>query len=177
MQLNLISRRIAIWIGAAALSLTGLFMAGDRAEFGQWQTIGLATGTPDDSRTVDFANLVRRSSPNDALICPADVCPKAQADFDPPVFTVPADRLRERLHAAARGEARTSELGLGGPVDRLRFVQRSLLLGFPDVIDVLIVTRGSGASTVALYSRSLVGRRDFGVNRARIERWLAAISK
>jgi uncharacterized protein (DUF1499 family) len=30
-------------------------------------------------------------------------------------------------------------------------------------------------STLALYWRSLVGRKDFGVNRERVQRWLAAV--
>jgi uncharacterized protein (DUF1499 family) len=30
-------------------------------------------------------------------------------------------------------------------------------------------------STLAIYSRSLIGRSDLGVNRARVTRWLAAL--
>jgi uncharacterized protein (DUF1499 family) len=38
-----------------------------------------------------------------------------------------------------------------------------------------VLPAGAGRSTLAIYSRSLVGRKDFGVNRARIQRWLAAL--
>ena len=34
-----------------------------------------------------------------------------------------------------------------------------------------------GGSTLLVYSRSLVGRKDFGVNRARLRRWLARITE
>jgi uncharacterized protein (DUF1499 family) len=34
-----------------------------------------------------------------------------------------------------------------------------------------------GQATLAIYSRSLIGHGDFGVNRARIERWLAALAR
>jgi uncharacterized protein (DUF1499 family) len=57
--------------------------------------------------------------------------------------------------------------------DRLQahFVARSALLNFPDLIAVQ-VTPDSG---LILWSRSLYGRSDFGVNRARLETWLAAL--
>jgi uncharacterized protein (DUF1499 family) len=48
---------------------------------------------------------------------------------------------------------------------------------FPDTVDALVVGRGEGRSTVALYSRSQVGYSDLGVNRARIARWLERIGE
>ena len=55
-----------------------------------------------------------------------------------------------------------------------RFVQYTRLMRYPDTIDVEVIPAGEN-STLALYSRSLVGRKDFGVNRARLKRWLAAL--
>lgn len=170
-------RRLVVLAGVATLLAIGFTMTGSGAEFGLWQKIGLATGTPDDSRPADFAQLERRTSPNDALICPAGICPRAAADIEPPVYTIPAERLREKLRTAALKEPRVQELRSDPEPNRLRFVQRSALLRYPDVIDVLVVPHGNGASTLAIWSRSLVGRRDFGVNRARVERWLEALSK
>jgi uncharacterized protein (DUF1499 family) len=46
---------------------------------------------------------------------------------------------------------------------------------YPDTIDVEILPADEGRSTLAVYSRSLVGRKDFGVNHARLRRWLAAL--
>ncbi len=152
-------------------------MTGSGSDFGVWQAIGLATGTRDDLRPVDFATLERRETPNDALVCPRNFCPRATADFEPPVFSLSAANLRERLRAVARAEARTLELSGGADAARLRFVQRSNLMRYPDVVDVAIVPLGESASTLALWSRGAVGRRDFGVNRARLERWLAAASR
>jgi uncharacterized protein (DUF1499 family) len=37
--------------------------------------------------------------------------------------------------------------------------------------------RPGGRSTLALYSRSQLGHGDMGVNRARIERWLAKLAE
>ena len=170
-------RRLVALAGVAAMLVAGVAMTGRNSEFGFWQSVGLATGTHDDLRPAEFATLERRETPNDALVCPAEVCPRAKPDFEPPVFPVPADRLLAAARAVALAEPRTLDLYVGADARRLRFVQRSLLLRYPDVVDVLIIPRGDGASTLAMWSRSAVGRRDFGVNRARLERWLAAIAR
>ncbi|MDF2690080.1 MAG: hypothetical protein K0Q80_3046, partial [Microvirga sp.] len=52
---------------------------------------------------------------------------------------------------------------------------RTRFMRFPDTVVVQVFDRGEDASTLALYSRSQVGRSDFGVNRRRIERWVARI--
>jgi uncharacterized protein (DUF1499 family) len=51
------------------------------------------------------------------------------------------------------------------------------MMRFPDTIDVLIIGCGEGRSTLALYSRSQIGRSDLGINRARLERWLRRIGE
>jgi uncharacterized protein (DUF1499 family) len=43
---------------------------------------------------------------------------------------------------------------------------------FPDTIVVRYLRLGENRSTLAIYSRSQLGRYDLGVNLARIERWL-----
>jgi uncharacterized protein (DUF1499 family) len=51
-----------------------------------------------------------------------------------------------------------------------RYVERSALLGFPDTIVVRYIEQSQGRSTLAMYSRSQLGRGDLGVNKARLER-------
>ena len=76
----------------------------------------------------------------------------------------------------ALAEPGTNELPCEPHCDRTaRFVQYTRLMRYPDTIDVEVMPAGDGQSTLALYSRSLVGRKDFGVNRARLRRWLAAL--
>ena len=48
---------------------------------------------------------------------------------------------------------------------------------FPDTVDIKILPVAGNESTLAIYSRSLIGRGDLGVNRARIARWLAALDR
>ena len=53
---------------------------------------------------------------------------------------------------------------------RATYVARSAVLGFPDYVSVKVAAEGEG-SRLAAYSRLRFGSSDFGVNRARLERW------
>jgi len=132
----------------------------------------LIFGDP-DLGAVDFPTLVRRTQPNDALICPRDHCPNAVVDREPPVWPVAAEHLRSIVSAVARGQPGTTILDERGA--QTRYLVRSRLLRFPDTVNVDIVGRGENRATLALYSRSQIGRTDFGTNRRRLERWLALI--
>jgi uncharacterized protein (DUF1499 family) len=57
----------------------------------------------------------------------------------------------------------------------MALVARSKAFHFPDFIDVEAVALAPGQTALAIYSRAKYGIRDFGVNRARTERWLAAL--
>lgn len=56
----------------------------------------------------------------------------------------------------------------------MTFVVRSRAFGFPDAISVRALPEGAG-TTLAIWSRSRFGGYDWGVNRARVERWVAAL--
>lgn len=130
-----------------------------------------------DLGRVDFSALKRRTTPNDALACPADVCPGVPADIASPDFAVSGDRLREIIAAVAASEPGTQLIFSDRWDAQDRYLVRSRLMRFPDTVDALVVGRGEGRSTVALYSRSQVGYSDLGVNRARIARWLERIGE
>lgn len=156
----LILLAIAI-IGTAALP----FLYGrDRL----WQQIG----GPVDQAPVNFQALARRSSPNDSLSCPADLCADTDSDIEALVYDVPVDQLARRFDEAMRGEALLERIDDGGDSNYRRYIQRSPLLRFPDTIDVAFVAVGEGQSMMAIYSRSLIGRSDFGVNEKRLWRWI-----
>lgn len=129
-----------------------------------------------DLGSVDFAVLTRRASPNDALACPAAQCPLARVDLVSPVFPVPRGRLRAIVAevAADDGDVRPVDEATG---DEDRYIARTRLMRFPDTVSALTVDLGDGRSTLALYSRSQIGLTDFGVNRARVERWLKRIGE
>ena len=58
---------------------------------------------------------------------------------------------------------------------QIDYVQRSARFRFPDIITVRFISVAPSQSTLAIYSRSVYGKSDFGVNRERIESWLSAL--
>lgn len=143
--------------------------------YGIYYGLAKLTGSRLDIGPVDWATLTRHATPNDALVCPEGHCPKAKADAVAKVYPLPPAALLARIKAIALSEPDTRELDCAPDCERVaRILQVTRIMRFPDTIDVEVLPAGAG-STLAIYSRSLIGRRDFGVNRARIERWLAAL--
>ncbi len=123
---------------------------------------------------IDFASLRLGPRPNQFLMCPPDLC-AAPGNAESLVFEVPAARLRERWRevvSARPGVELVVESTDGWQLD---YVARSARLRFPDLVTVRFVSLAPERSTLAVYSRALYGRSDFGVNRTRTEGWLAAI--
>jgi len=124
---------------------------------------------------MDFKTLKLKSSPNQFLMCP-DGFSSAKPHRVSPVFAVPAAVLARKLLDIARNEPRTELADETADVLAFRLVQKSALFRFADDIDVQIIPLGDDRSTLAIYSRSRVGYSDLGVNRKRVERWLAGIA-
>jgi uncharacterized protein (DUF1499 family) len=156
---------------AAAIMLVAavtIYIAGERT----WTVFA----GPADQGPVNFATLELRSSPNQYLVCPADKC-EAESDLPAPVFAFHEKRLRETLIASWSAMPRTRQVsGSADPASgEIRFVQTSAILQFPDTISVHTWPAGENGSTLAIYSRSLVGRSDLGANEERVKSWLAAL--
>jgi uncharacterized protein (DUF1499 family) len=96
-------------------------------------------------------------------------------DAPAPVYAATAAELAAAFDAVALGQPRTTRLAGGPPALEATYVQRSLLWGFPDYVSVRAIDLGEGRATLAVYSRSRFGYGDMGVNRARVEAWLAAL--
>ncbi|UWQ20826.1 DUF1499 domain-containing protein [Jannaschia sp. W003] len=106
----------------------------------------------------------RSGRPNDALAGPGGERPALR------VALPPAEALA-RLDAAATAEPRTVRLAGAPDEGRVTYVQRSSLVGYPDVVSVAARPDGAGAE-LAIWSRSRFGYADMGVNAARMDRWL-----
>jgi len=132
-------------------------------------------GDPDIG-PVAFETLLRSATPNDALACPPDIC-VAPADIATLVYPVSAGVLRAAFVGVIAAEPRVTQVASDDATLADRYVQRSARLGFPDTIIVRFIDRPGGQSTIALYSRSQIGHSDLGVNRARLERWLATLDR
>ncbi len=144
--------------------------------YGAYYGLARRTGSRLDIDPVAWTTLIRHATPNDALVCPAGHCPNAKADEESKVYPVAPGELLARMKTIALAEPDTNELPCEPGCDRTaRFVQYTKLMRFPDTIDIEAIPAGENQSALALYSRSLLGRKDFGVNRARLRRWLAAL--
>ena len=121
---------------------------------------------------VDPSQAARSGRPNDALAAPAGTT-RGRPDIVLPVMQRPAQELLAALDAVARKEPRVEIVAGDVPTGSLTYVQRSAIVGFPDYISVATVETDAGSGLI-LWSRSRYGYSDLGVNRARLERWLAA---
>ena len=124
-----------------------------------------------DVETVDFAELKVTDDSNWFLMCPPGFC-GAKPHADSPVLDVSVKRLRARWREVVGAQPRAELLVEGRDGLQFDYIQRSARFRFPDIITVRFIPASPSQSTVAIYSRSIYGRSDFGVNRERINAWL-----
>ncbi|HEY4042585.1 MAG TPA: DUF1499 domain-containing protein [Rhodopila sp.] len=129
---------------------------------------GLPTPPPTDP-----SQIVRPASPNTALAAPEGFRPPP--DIVTPSYPLPADRLFALVQAIATDQPRTYLAALYA--DRLQadYVARSAVFNFPDLIVAQVTEATPDTSALILYSRSVYGHSDLGVNRKRVESWLGAL--
>lgn len=102
------------------------------------------------------------------------VSPMAEADRDQPggvlrVVETGPDGLA-RLDAIARTWPRTSVLAGSVGEGMVTYVTRTPVMGFPDYTTVQ-----QDGETLRIHARLRFGRKDFGVNKARVEEWLSGL--
>lgn len=125
---------------------------------------------------IAFEKLKLKPSPNQYLVAPEGLCPLAKPHRVAPVFKVSSAKLRDAFVGVALAEPRVTRGSSDAGLDQHDFVQRSALLGFADDVTVRFITLSPATSTLAIYSRSRVGWSDMGVNRKRVDLWLAKVA-
>jgi len=125
---------------------------------------------------VDFAQLQLTGSTNRHLVCPPDLCGADPQAFSP-VFDMPPALLRERWRAVVAARPRVELLAEYDGGMQIDYVARTARFRFPDIVTVRFIPVPPAQSTIAIYSRSLYGRSDLGMNRARVESWLSALRR
>lgn len=129
-----------------------------------------AEGMP-PAEPVDFATLALPATPNTCLLTPSSAPGAGHLHRDP--FPVDADAAFAAIRAVAATRPRSYPLADWPARRQAQWVVRSRLMNFPDIIVAECAPSGGGTG-LWLYSRSLMGRSDFGVNRARVLDWLHA---
>jgi uncharacterized protein (DUF1499 family) len=120
---------------------------------------------------IEFATLVLPPSPNTCLAAPPGL-PGAHITV-PPLPAAP-DAAWQAVRRLGEGVPRTTRLAEWPERRQVQWVVRSALLNFPDIV-AAEVTAGPAGTGLFLYSRSLFGWSDLGVNRRRVEAWLSTL--
>lgn len=122
---------------------------------------------------MDIAHIVRPPSPNTALAAPDGFSPTS--NIVTPGFTVPPDHLFELVRAVAAEQPRVFQIVIYPDRFQVHYVVRSAVFNFPDVVTAQVRQERPGTSELILYSRSVYGYGDFGVNRKRVETWIGQL--
>lgn len=125
---------------------------------------------------LDFRTFRRAHRPNQCLALPEGLLSASVPDLIVPAFEMRPAALRDAFQTAIADEARlelarTSDDGL-----QIELVRGSRWFDFRDRISVAFVALDPQCSAPALWSRSELGYYDFGVNRARVRRWLERLA-
>ncbi len=124
---------------------------------------------------IEFPTLKLTNNPNEYLLCPKDYC-KSKPHVISPLFQVSAKELQAAWQKMMSAQPRTTLHSNNKTNNQLDFVQRTELVRYPDIVTVRFIEVSGKQSTIAIYSRSVYGRSDFGANKARIERWMAVLT-
>lgn len=116
--------------------------------------------------------------PTDPALRPGDgrFLVRDGADLASPVFTSAPQAVLAKLAEIADASPRTRILAGSPDEGRMTFMTRSALMGFPDYTTVAVVAEGETGARLVIYARLRFGRSDLGVNKARVEGWLAALA-
>ncbi|MBI1217515.1 MAG: DUF1499 domain-containing protein [Rhodobacteraceae bacterium] len=98
----------------------------------------------------------------------------AGGDAAAPVYAMPPAALAARIDAVARAWPRTRRFAGDPAMGVVTYITRTLVWGFPDFTTVKVLPAPGGA-TFAAFARARFGQGDFGVNKARLLAWLAAL--
>lgn len=95
-------------------------------------------------------------------------------DAASPEYDLTPEALLAKVDAIAMATPRTQRLAGSVAEGRITFITRSRGFGFPDYTSVKTY-RGKTGAGIAIFARQRFGREDLGVNKARVDDWLAQL--
>jgi hypothetical protein len=117
-----------------------------------------------------------RLAPSEARhwhVDPAATPDTGAANFARADLILPGEPAQLAARLAAVAEADGAVVLAGDGLHRT-WISRSRLMGYPDYTSIRLEPAEGGTRLVAL-ARSRFGQNDWGVNRARLDRWIAAL--
>jgi hypothetical protein len=133
--------------------------------------LGRGTAGLPDAAPLDFATLKLPSSPNAHLAAPPGTTNERHETV--PLLDAPVESAWAVLRSLGDGMERVWKMAEWPELRQAQWVARSRLMNYPDLINGQIVALPGGPG-LFLYSRSLIGYSDLGVNAARIAAWRRA---
>jgi uncharacterized protein (DUF1499 family) len=121
---------------------------------------------------LDFTTLKLPASPNTCLLTPSVAPGQGHLHRDP--LPASPEAVMAALDRVAASMPRTFPLARFPARNQAQWVVRSALMNYPDIV-VAEAAQVAGGTGLWLYSRSLIGWSDMGVNRARVMTWLEAL--
>src|SRR4051812_25155880 len=121
---------------------------------------------------VDFAELKRSATGNDALACAPEFLCSAKVDLMIAPVAMSAAALAARIEAFPDIAPRTIIVAADEAEFRYVLVQRSALFNLPDTINIAIQPLDAAHAALAIYSRSWYGGGGPGSNMQRVQLWL-----
>jgi uncharacterized protein (DUF1499 family) len=121
---------------------------------------------------LDFTRLQLPASPNTCLLTPSVAPGQGHLHRDP--LPASPEAVMAALDCVAANMPRTFPLARFPARNQAQWVVRSALMNYPDIV-VAEAAQVAGGTGLWLYSRSLIGWSDMGVNRARVMTWLEAL--
>lgn len=100
---------------------------------------------------------------------------RADGDAESPEYPLSPDVMMARLDTVAQATERVTRLAGSVAEGHITYVVRSKIMGYPDYVSVRAIPAGETGAQLVIWSRARFGGSDHGVNRARIEAWLAAL--
>jgi uncharacterized protein (DUF1499 family) len=139
--------------------------------------IAVVVTSEDLTRPIDFTTNFKHNKPNQFLVCPENYCPDKPNKIAP-VFNVPSHQLAKAFAAMTTAQLpKVKIISRSDDGRQITYLQRSPILQFPDAITVRFIPLNDKTSTLAIYSRSKYGRKDLGMNPARVIHWLQRLEE
>jgi hypothetical protein len=170
---NLINKILTISLGLSVLVVIAgaLFIAFGPTDFLKDYV------SSNELKEVEFETLKLGTLEDEYLACPEDFCLEATPNIIAPRFTQTITQLRTVLLDYVDRDRTITPQSMDIAKQQFTFLVHDQPKPFPDVVTVRFIDLYGQYSSVAIYSRTEIGKTKKGVNEKRVSRWLALLSK
>lgn len=111
------------------------------------------------------------------LICPEHLCIEGVSNGVSPRYKASSSEMRTRLLSFVDNRPNITLKNIDLNIQQFDFTENVPESSFPDIITIRIVTNGDETTSLAIYSRSVIGDGKAGNNKNRVENWLLVFDR